>query len=384
MSEKHVKMRDDILKNRIKRGRENRINEGRKDMSSLLVYPFCREFSEFARCLGLLKEYTEVIPVTPRGLGMEGEDVGVCDGGKNLGIKISSDFDTGIKKADAVFFGYRATNRNSYREKIKTAVNLEKRVYVTRELMDFLGEEEEFRTVEVLDYAETSVEEEEQKGLLPIPVPVIMVLGIGDLCDKFNIQLKLGDYFSRQGYRVMNCTTKSFGTLFGMEPLPRFLFGPLENHVKIRRFNSYLYDRVIKENPELVIIGVPGGIMQVNPYRFREFGELAFVISNAVKADISILSLYKQEYTSDFMDHMRNICRYKLNFPVNYINVANTDFFISPEDRECQYTTVRSSHILDRIIKEFVYEEAFLFHSLDDDSMTEACDRMLCELEENR
>ncbi len=354
-------------------------------MSSILIYPFCRKFSEFARCKEALKEFNKVIPIAPKGFGMEGEDVSVCDGGNPLNIKISSDYDVNIIQADAAFFGYIEANISveSYKEKIRKAIVLKKRVFITKELMEFLGDTDEFGPVELIDYTNSKQEDGLTLSLLSIPVPVIMIVGVGDRCDKFSIQVKLGNCFSVQGYRVLNCGTKDFSKLFGIEALPQFLFEPMDNGMKIRQFNSYIYNSVMKDNPEVVIIGVPGGIMQVNPYEFSEFGELAFIISNAIKSDISILSLYSQELNQDFLDHLIKLCRYKLNYQVNYINIANTDFLISPEEKECQYTTVPSAHIIDNIIKTFHYEDAFLFNALDDISMREACNRILCELEEN-
>lgn len=363
----------------------NLISERMNYMSSIVIYPFCRRFSEFARCKEALKEFDEVIPIAPKGFGMEGEDVSVCDGGNPQGIKISSDYSANIMQADAAFFGYVEANisAESYKEKIKNAIALNKRVFITKELKDFLSGADELQPVELIDYTNNMPEHELTLNLLTIPVPVIMVAGIGDRCDKFSIQVKLGNFFSEQGYRVLNCGTKDFSKFFGIEALPQFLFDPMDNGLKIRRFNSYIYHRVIKENPEVVIIGVPGGIMQVNPYEFSEFGELAFIISNAIKSDISILSLYTQELNGDFLNHLTKLCRYKLNFKINYINIANTDLLILPDEKECQYTTVPSEHIIDKIMQKFHYDDAFLFNALDDKSMRKACSEILSELEEN-
>ncbi|WMJ85631.1 TIGR04066 family peptide maturation system protein [Anaerocolumna sp. MB42-C2] len=354
-------------------------------MSSILIYPFCRKFSEFARCKEALEEFNEVIPIAPKGFGMEGDDVSVCDGGNPLNIKIWSDYAANIIQADAAFFGYADANisAKSYKEKINEAISLKKRVFITKELKDFLGGTFDLQSVELIDYTNYTQENELALNLLTIPAPVIMIAGIGDRCDKFSIQVKLGNYFSEQGYSVLNFGTKDFSKLFGIETLPRFLFEPMDNGMKVRQFNSYIYNRVIEENPEVVIIGVPGGIMQVNPYEFGEFGELAFIISNAIKSDISILSLYNQELNQDFLDHLIKLCRYKLNYQVNYINIANTDLLILPDEKECQYTTVPSVHIMDNIIKTFQYEDAFLFNALDEISMRAACNEILFELEEN-
>jgi peptide maturation system protein (TIGR04066 family) len=354
-------------------------------MKNLLIYPFCKEFSEFARCAGILEGYDGVILVAPKGFGLEGEDACVCDGGERLDIRISSDYAAGIEQADAAFFGHTILNISApnYRQKIRTALAFNKKVFITKELKEFLGDADDWEQTEVLEYTKGIFENNLTLNLFLIPVPVILVIGIGDYCNKFSIQLKLKDYLSDQGYHIMNWGSKSFSKLFGIEPLPQFLFDPMDNGMKIKQLNAYIYGRIKEENPEAVIIGVPGGIMQTNPFKFDEFGELAFIISNAVKADITVLSVYKQEYTHEFIEQLINICKYRYNFYVNYINIANTDFYISPDDKEYHFTTVPSKHIIDNIINNFKYDDVFLFNALNDASMREASAKIQKELENN-
>lgn len=354
-------------------------------MKSLLVYPFCREFSDFVRCIENLAEYDKVIPIAPKGFGIENEDASICDGGDELNVRVSSDFDAGIEQADGVFFGHTVSNiaAQSYMKKLNKAIALNKKVFLTKELMDFLGASEELEQAEIMEYTKSDFEDKLTLNLLPIKVPVVIVIGVGDYCDKFSIQLKLRDYMSGQGYQVMNFGSKNFSQLFGVEALPQFLMEPMDNTTKIKKLNAYIYNRVIAENPEVVVIGVPGGIMQLNPFRFDEFGEMAYIISNAVKADLSILSIYKQEYTREFIEHLINICKYRYNFHVNYINVANTDLFISPDVKVCQYTTITSDYIIKNIINRMEFDDVFIFNALNDTSMKDACAKILNELENN-
>lgn len=354
-------------------------------MSGLLIYPFCDEFAEFIRCQDALEEYDRLIPVAPKSFGLDGEDASICDGGDPLNINISSDFEVGIEQADAVFLGYVEKNisKQNYMEKIHIALNRKKKVYITKELREHLGDFDGIQYTEVLEYGKEKTQEELTENLLPIPVPVIMVFGIGNYCNKFGIQLKLREYFQRRGYRVLGFGTKSYSKLFAVEALPQFLFENMNNEIKIRKFNAYIYRRVKREKPDVVVIGIPGGIMQINPFKFREFGESAFIISNAVKADLSVLSMYKQDFNHEFIEKLINLCNYKYNFPVRYINIANTNLNISSEDKREYYTTVLSQHIVENVLKELHYEDVFFFNALNEDSMKEACEKICKELEDN-
>lgn len=354
-------------------------------MNGLLIYPFCEEFIEFARYREALERYDHLILVAPRSFGLDGEDASICDGGDQLNIKISSDFNAGMESVDAVFFGYVETNisTRNYLEKIRAALDQKKKVYITERLKEHLGNFDNSEKTEVLEYTKEMLQEELTEKLLPIPVPVIMVFGIGDHCNKFSIQLKLRDHFQRQGYRVMGCGSKSFSKLFGIEALPQFLFDDMNNGMKIRQFNAYIYHRVKREKPDVVVIGIPAGIMQVNPFKFHEFGEIAFIISNAVKADLCVFSMYKQDFTERFIEKLMNLCKYRYNFPVSYVNIANTNFNISPENKQECFTTVPSQHIVENVLKELHYEDVFFFNALNEVSMNNACDKICKELESN-
>lgn len=354
-------------------------------MNGLLIYPFCEEFVEFARYREALKGYDHLILVAPKSFGLDGEDASICDGGDQLNIKILSDFNVGMEQADAIFFGYVESNTSeqNYIEKIRTVLDSKKKVYIASELREHLGDFDGYEQTEILDYSKEVFMEELTEKLLPIPVPVIMVFGIGDRCNKFSIQLKLRNYFQGQGYRVMSCGSKSFSKLFGIEALPQFLFDDMNDGMKIRQFNSYIYHRVERENPDVVVIGIPGGIMQINPYIFHEFGESAFIISNALKADLSVLSLYKQDFSYEFIDKLLNICIYRYNFQVGYINIANTNYYISSEDKKERLTTVPSRYIVEDVLKELHHEGVSFFNALNEVSMNEACHKILRELENN-
>jgi len=182
---------------------------------------------------------------------------------------------------------------------------------------------------------------------------------------------------------VSQVGTKEYSEMFGIEPLPKFLFGTMDMHTKIKKFNQYIYDRVKSDDSEAVIIGIPGGIVQTTPFIFEEFGEMAYIISNAIRADVCILNVYAQELSEEYLDSLLDICKYKFNFPVEYINVSNTHLHISPEDKGFKYITVTSEYVTTNVINTFDYEKAHLFNCLDKKSSQAAYEKILTELTDN-
>jgi peptide maturation system protein (TIGR04066 family) len=165
-----------------------------------------------------------------------------------------------------------------------------------------------------------------------------------------------------------------------VEPLPSFLFEKIDMYDKIKKFNRYIYN--IAKNRDLIIISIPGGIMQKNPYIFEEFGEMAFLISNSIRADICILSTYAQEINDNIIEQFIKLCKYKYNFPTKYINISNVACNVSIEDKKEKYIEIPSS-MIDFMISDKKFDDVTVFNSLNPEQMNNVCKFILNELQEN-
>ena len=120
----------------------------------------------------------------------------------------------------------------------------------------------------------------DEEKLLEIPVPCVVVLGTGRRTGKFDLQLNLRNVFQQAGYSVTQFGSKEYSSLFGFDPLPQFLFDLGSQREKILAFNHLVYETVKRDNSDVVLLGVPGGIMPINPFEFDEYGELAFLMGD--------------------------------------------------------------------------------------------------------
>ena len=297
-------------------------------MSTLLVYPYSRESCELVRYVDMT-QFERIIPVSPLSFGIDG-DANMVDGGPRTHVNVESDYEASLKRADAVLFvkSFPEIPRTDYEVKISSALSVGKKVYTVREV---LGEKStEFQEIEIID-EKHQCEEKFIGGdeIYEIPVPVIVVLGAGAFCDKFQLQLSLRQFFLEQGYKVSQWGSKSISTVFGFEMLPDFLFENGDSLQKIVSLNHLVYSKVIKKHADVVLIGVPGGIMQCNPYRYTEVGEMAYLISNAIKSDICLLSIYANTFSNQFIDELRQLCRYRYDYKIFGFNVASSTYTLS-------------------------------------------------------
>lgn len=325
-------------------------------MGKLLLYPFHAEMSSICRFWEFLSEYDGVLAVAPKSFGIHQWDAGKVDGGMPIEIPVTNDFSASILESQAVFMDYAEAftlSAEHYLGKISQAIDCERQVIITSRLFQYIKElisDMLYKKIRVIGYTTPEIPTQRYENTFEIPVPCISVLGAGDQTNKFDLQLGLRRYFTKTGYRVYQLGTKEYSSLFGFDALPRFLFESGSQHEKILRLNHLIYDRVLAEQADLVIIGCPGGIMRHNPFEFDEYGEMAFLIGNAIKADASILSLYGMGYTEEALAVLRDICKYRLNAPVSRYNLACKDIVVDQALMKCRYATVDVSFIKEQIL----------------------------------
>lgn len=158
--------------------------------------------------------------------------------------------------------------------------------------------------------------------LKKIEKPVITVYGMSVCTNKFDIQLYLRKYFVEKGYSVEQIGTKIVAEYLDFHKIPDWFFqGNVTEMDKILYLNDYIY-QLSQNDIDLIIIGVPGGIMPLSQKHHFEFGIYAYEISCSCKPDYAILSLPYAEYNEKFAEEMRNTFRYKLNCEVDAFLVS--------------------------------------------------------------
>jgi peptide maturation system protein (TIGR04066 family) len=160
-----------------------------------------------------------------------------------------------------------------------------------------------------------------------IDTPIILVTGIAERTNKFEIQLTLRERIQKSGYKISQIGTRSYCEMMGFHPFPSFMYGNAISDVnKVLMFNRFIKKIESTEEPDIIIIGVPGGIMPLNREFTNKFGLLAFEISQAIAPDVVIASLLYEDYKPEGFDIYNNSIKYKLGFEVDFFNIANMQF----------------------------------------------------------
>lgn len=145
-----------------------------------------------------------------------------------------------------------------------------------------------------------------------IDIPVITISGIGPYVGKFEVGLYLKNSFQNAGYNVLYISPRREGKLFGIHIFPEYMYDKnLDYTAKVFEFNSHVNSLVREEKPDIVLIGVPGEMMELSEKHKMNFGILASAVFNAIKPDVSILNMYNMQYTDEFLEEQKKYCKYR-------------------------------------------------------------------------
>lgn len=299
----------------------------------IIIFPYSREFAAFVRYIELNEEYEIVSLISPIGWGLNCKDASIVDRGENIGININSDFKSMIKKCDTVVIAKCELDDEEYKEKIfkniiiaiKNRKNIINTIIFDKSRIDYLcklAKENDvyFRNISLKQNRNNKI----LSKLKPILKPIIVICGISEYTNKFYIQLSLRKAFLDDGYNVSTIGSKSYCELLGFNSFPEFMMSSnIHEDDKVIKFNDFIHNISIKENPDIIILGIPGEIMQLGGEANSRFGILAYEVFNSINPDYTIVSLLYNENTQYEFSEINNIMKYRLNTEVDAFNMSN-------------------------------------------------------------
>lgn len=325
----------------------------------LLIYPFGEQASPIIRHMNLIPEYELVAVVSPPGWGLTGEDVGLADNSGATGLIVNDNFDTSINLCDTVLFidsiKFLDFKKHIY-PKICSAINKRKSIIVAMRIDDnykkYIAQMclENEVTFDYFGYESKSSYEYDiiKENLLNISVPVVYIIGMAENTDKFEIQLSLRENLLKTEYKISQIGTRSYSEIFGMHNFPQFMYDDKLSEVKkILMFNRLIWEIEISEKPDIILVGIPGGIIPFNNNFTNRFGILAVEASMAVKPDFAILSIPFGDYNKETYIKLTNMVKHKLGFGVDTVILTNVmpEWPIINQGIELAYVRVGIDHV---------------------------------------
>ncbi|MDF2539379.1 MAG: peptide maturation system protein family [Herbinix sp.] len=306
--------------------------------SCAIVYPYDLQFAPLLRHKEFIGDFEITGVVSPFSWGLCGKDAGYADRGPDIGIMVESDFDLAMQKCDTVIFTeseFPCDFDRTMLPKIRSAADKGKNIAVTlgldRYKYDEVNEICERKGVAFAyyhsiawDIINLSPPELERHYIHKINVPVIFVLGDGEKTRKFEVQLSIREQFINEGYAVSQIGSRSNCEILGFHSIPTFLFETRNESEKIYLFNKYVKNIELQEKPDVIIIGIPGGIMPQSSMNNTYFGMTAYEMSNAIAPDASVFCTYYASWKPVYFEKMCEVVKYRLGLEVDCFMLSNS------------------------------------------------------------
>ncbi|WP_034847108.1 TIGR04066 family peptide maturation system protein [Ruminiclostridium josui] len=308
-----------------------------KSKYNTMIYPFDIDSVSLIRHNDIVEDYTFVHAVSPNGWGLTGKDAGCADDGEPTGLIVESDFNKALEDCDTVIFVTSSIEldfiNNVYPKIIKAAESSKNIVCAIK-----LEEETLLKVSEICSKNDKFFkylidDHKASKNLLlekifKVDVPIIFVAGLCEQTNKFEVQLNIRKNLMKMGYKVSQIGTRNYCDLMGFHSFPQFMFEKdFYEWEKVTLFNYYVRKIEIEEEPDVIVIGIPGTTIPFNETFPSKFGILAYMVSQAVTPDVTVLTtLYQKGFSKEYFDLMSKVHENKFGYSIDCYNIANSIF----------------------------------------------------------
>lgn len=338
-----------------------------KNCYKTMIYPFDLESLPLIRHNKFIDEYNIVNIISPNGWAHCGKDAGDADNGQSVGITVDNDFDKALENCDTAFFVDSSMkidlNKFVYPKIIKAAQS-SKNIICTIKLEDEMINKvsntcnQNNRFFKYFKDKNDSTLSPKIEKIYPINTPVILVAGLCERTNKFEIQLSLRENLEDIGYKVSQIGTRHYCELMGFHSFPKFMYSKsITESEKIILFNHHIKNIESKEAPDVIVIGIPGGTMPITHEFTNKFGILAYEVSQAVMADVVVVSTLCSN-SPESLKLLSQSCKYKFGYDIDCYNISNTYLNIGASKYE-------ESLQFDVIDLEVINEKKVMYKELD-------------------
>lgn len=327
-------------------------------MKKAIIIMYNVDVSEIVRYKDMICGFEIVQVISPNGWGIVGKDAGFVDGGINIGCDIKAKIDYDIE-FDTIFLLTPLINKllhQVYDIYLKKAVQEKKKIICTKEIKDILTKSYVDCNACIITIDEDVDYKVRRMG--KIDTPIIVVAGTHEYTQKFKIQLELKRYLSSIGYKVILIGSKDYSGLFGSHPFPVFMFENISERDKVLAFQGYIREIEKREKPDVIILGVPGGIMPYSEKFPGYFGITLYEVMLSIQPDAFVLSCLFEQYNDDYFKEITDVVKYRFGAEIDCFNISpfQVDINESDQNDSLQYFKL-SQDIVDEMIKNIASEK---------------------------
>ena len=158
--------------------------------------------------------------------------------------------------------------------------------------------------------------------LSEINTPIVLVCGLLPDINKFDVQLMVISKLEKLGKKVSFIGSKKYLELIGWHSYPEEYINT-SSADNVYRLNKLIYDINNTECPDIFVMGLPGGVMAYSDSLPNDFGINAYTFFNAIQPDYIILCLPNTNITSEYLNLLQNLFKYRFNTYIQTFLISN-------------------------------------------------------------
>lgn len=300
------------------------------------IYPYSNSFSAYLNHIRSCQALSVLAAVIPGRWGEGIGDAGYINDGEKIGIPVSCDVSRWLKECDTIIWAnYEFYENDSFRQKVvdfmRKAVLNGKNIICFERLS--IEEMQDFQLCAKRSGATFAHETDKNyieydKALEEINIPVLTVLGMAENCSKFETELGIYRALTNRGYKVSLVSSKNNAELLGVKSFPSFMFSSNYGEIeKIKLFSSFIHQVIHEDNPDVIVLGVPGGLIPFNNLHNMHYGITAYEILSIIKPDYNIVNVWTDYLVDGVINDLLSICKYRHGIALNAIGVSNISIY---------------------------------------------------------
>jgi len=324
------------------------------------IYPYHSEVTAVARYLERLNPLYQVSSLVMSSSNRnKGKDAGSIYNKPELGLTITTDIVKAVSECDCLMIMdglYPDRFRESIISNMKLAVQMKKEIICTLKLnedeLKAVSEESRSNNTSFLYCYTDEVDAlpDMSKKLYTTKAPVLFVGELIEGADAFEITLGMTHFLRKKGYKVVSIIDKPWGSLLNMTSMPDMARSQTDDNTKIYVLNRFLEQVERNENPDVIIIQLPGAIMRFNDTLATGFGIVSYLISLAVQSDWMVLGIFYDRMDPQYYDLLSERLEHQLGNGIDAVHISNA--FVDLND-----SVVSEKISLLRVGQEMVDEE---------------------------
>ncbi|WP_238533500.1 TIGR04066 family peptide maturation system protein [Paenibacillus terrae] len=203
-------------------------------------------------------------------------------------------------------------------------------------------------------------------------------MGLNERTNKLGLQFAVRQKLEAAGYRISQMTSNGCGELVGAHSFPQFMLeSGLTETQKIIMFNRFLKKIEQSEKPDLILVGIPGGVVPYNNTFTNYFGITSFLASRAVVPDGLICCLHYDEYNTQYLEHVQKYLENRFSSSLLGYALCNNVFdSYSSSTVNMQYSSVDSRFVEEKK-REFSDYPVPIMNLSNDDDIGKMADHIL-------